>query len=247
MDSANLSRCGDYGVLTHSELPDPYVLGKHTVPLKRDVADTEQDRFTTNYFLPDGSFGSLSNGSYMTPAGDKANLLSGEYELANGEKGNIYDEDPADKPETSELPMPTPWTSQGVGSAIPGSELGTTTAKAELTSASAMSAQSMTIKSSSASTSISNSSLVTSTASSILYGTITYSVTATISTGGGYDFPTANWTVGGPTATGTSGASLVTTLTSSPNVPFISMAAASFICCFAPSLLISAIAALAVG
>ena len=53
-----------------------------------------------------------------------ANLLTGEYTLANGHKGNIYSLHEAAKPDTANLPMPTPYTSKGVGSAIPASALG---------------------------------------------------------------------------------------------------------------------------
>ncbi|KPI42185.1 uncharacterized protein AB675_5544 [Cyphellophora attinorum] len=82
------------------------------------------DRFTTSYFLPDGSYGSASNGSYRTPQGDTANLITGEYHMQDGTVGNMYDESPADKPESSDLPLPTPYTSAGVGAAIPASQLG---------------------------------------------------------------------------------------------------------------------------
>ncbi|KAL2434740.1 hypothetical protein ABEF95_006627 [Exophiala dermatitidis] len=82
------------------------------------------DRFTTNYYLPDGSYGSISSGNYTTPAGDHANLITGTYELANGQTGNIYEEDPIEQPNTSTLLLPTPFTSSGVGSAIPASQVG---------------------------------------------------------------------------------------------------------------------------
>ncbi|KAL2434749.1 hypothetical protein ABEF95_005082 [Exophiala dermatitidis] len=82
------------------------------------------DRFTTNYYLPDGSYGSISSGNYTTPAGDHANLITGTYELANGQTGNIYEEDPIEQPNTSTLLLPSPFTSSGVGSAIPASQVG---------------------------------------------------------------------------------------------------------------------------
>ncbi|OQV03766.1 hypothetical protein CLAIMM_08768 isoform 2 [Cladophialophora immunda] len=82
------------------------------------------DRFTTDYYLPDGSYGSISSGNYTTPNGDYANLITGSYRLANGQTGNIYQGDTLEEPNTSTLPMPTPWTSKGVGSAIPASEVG---------------------------------------------------------------------------------------------------------------------------
>ncbi|OAP63359.1 hypothetical protein AYL99_02586 [Fonsecaea erecta] len=82
------------------------------------------DKFTTNYYLPDGSYGSITSGNYTTPNGDYANLITGTYRLANGQTGNIYQGDTLEEPNTSTLLMPTPWTSKGVGSAIPASDLG---------------------------------------------------------------------------------------------------------------------------
>ncbi|RMZ80338.1 hypothetical protein DV738_g2912, partial [Chaetothyriales sp. CBS 135597] len=83
------------------------------------------DKFTTNYFLSDGSHGTVSNGSYETADGGWANLVTGEYSLTDGTQGNIYANDPANAPDSNSVPVPTPFTSSGVGSAIPGSELGT--------------------------------------------------------------------------------------------------------------------------
>ncbi|KAL5317032.1 hypothetical protein ACEPPN_016085 [Leptodophora sp. 'Broadleaf-Isolate-01'] len=79
------------------------------------------DRFTTNFFLPDGSHGTVVGGIYTSGNGDVANLESGEYTLASGQKGNIY---PADRPDTATLPMPSQFTGTGVGSAIPANSLG---------------------------------------------------------------------------------------------------------------------------
>jgi hypothetical protein len=50
--------------------------------------------------------------------------VSGDIALANGQKGNIYSDLPQAKPVTSLLAVPSPWTSKGVGTAIPDSELG---------------------------------------------------------------------------------------------------------------------------
>ncbi len=50
--------------------------------------------------------------------------MSGDITLANGQKENIYSDTPQAKPVTSLLPVPTPWTSKGLGSAIPDSQLG---------------------------------------------------------------------------------------------------------------------------
>jgi len=82
------------------------------------------DKFTTNYFLPDGSYGTVVGGSYTSSGGDKANLETGYYTLANGQTGNIYSNDPAAKPNTAALPMPSQFTASGVGSAVPISSLG---------------------------------------------------------------------------------------------------------------------------
>lgn len=85
---------------------------------------THQDRFTTNYFFADGSYGSITTGNYTTPAGDHANLITGDYECANGQSGNIYQGQTIVEPNTTTLTVPTPWTSSGVGSAIPASAVG---------------------------------------------------------------------------------------------------------------------------
>jgi hypothetical protein len=82
------------------------------------------DRFTTNYFLPDGSYGTIVGGSYATSSGDSTNLISGDYTLKDGTKGNIYANNEAAKPNTATLHLPAQFTSQGVGSAIPASALG---------------------------------------------------------------------------------------------------------------------------
>ncbi|OCT49071.1 hypothetical protein CLCR_05023 [Cladophialophora carrionii] len=82
-----------------------------------------KDKFTTDYYLQDGSYGSIISGNYTTPDGGQANLITGNYRLANGQRGNIY-QDSLDEPNTASLPIPTPWTSSGVGSAIPASQVG---------------------------------------------------------------------------------------------------------------------------
>ena len=86
--------------------------------------DSSQDRFTTDFFLVDGSYGTIANGSFNTTTGNQANLITGSFQLANGSTGNIYSAASTEMPNTSKLPIPTPWTSSGVGSAIPGSQLG---------------------------------------------------------------------------------------------------------------------------
>lgn len=82
------------------------------------------DRFTTNYYLPDTSFGTLSMGTYNSRLGDAANLTSGDFVLKNGTHGNIYASNPSLKPDASTLPLPTQFTASGVGPAIPASALG---------------------------------------------------------------------------------------------------------------------------
>jgi hypothetical protein len=82
------------------------------------------DEYTTNYFLPDNSYGTLVGGAYNSSAGDVANLQTGDYVLASGKKGNIYSDNEAAKPNTLSLPIPSQWTSGGLGSAIPASGLG---------------------------------------------------------------------------------------------------------------------------
>ncbi|TAQ86457.1 hypothetical protein B7494_g5231 [Chlorociboria aeruginascens] len=82
------------------------------------------DKFTTNFFLPDGSYGTIVGGAYTSSRGDKANLESGNYTLADGTTGNIYQDDASAKPDTATLPIPAQFTGSGVGSAIPASALG---------------------------------------------------------------------------------------------------------------------------
>ena len=76
------------------------------------------DKFTTNYKLADGSWGSLTSGAYNSN-GQEVNLLSGDYQ-----GGNIYSAAPQDKPNTATLSVPPQYTGTGVGAAIPASELG---------------------------------------------------------------------------------------------------------------------------
>ncbi|KEF61438.1 uncharacterized protein A1O9_03004 [Exophiala aquamarina CBS 119918] len=83
------------------------------------------DRFTTNYYLPDGSYGSITTGIYHCASGGSANLFTGDYSLPNGQSGNLYGQDPSEQPHTSTLHLPTPYTSSGIGSAIPATEVGT--------------------------------------------------------------------------------------------------------------------------
>ena len=81
------------------------------------------DRFTTNYFLPDGSYGTVVGGAYTSRNGDVANLETGEYTLIDGQRGNIYPSG-VEKPDIATLPLPTQFTGTGIGSAVPASSLG---------------------------------------------------------------------------------------------------------------------------
>ncbi|PQE20120.1 hypothetical protein CJF30_00001418 [Rutstroemia sp. NJR-2017a BBW] len=82
------------------------------------------DQFTTNYFLPDNSYGTLVGGSYTSSSGAHADLASGNFTKADGTTGNIYSADPGSAPNTATLPIPSQYTASGVGSAIPASALG---------------------------------------------------------------------------------------------------------------------------
>ncbi|CAF9935434.1 MAG: hypothetical protein ALECFALPRED_006391 [Alectoria fallacina] len=81
------------------------------------------DNYTTNFFLPGGSYGQVHDGSYTSTDGSTANLLTGNYTLGNGSSGNIYGT-PATPPNTATLTLPTQDTASGVGSAIPLTALG---------------------------------------------------------------------------------------------------------------------------
>ena len=84
----------------------------------------KQDKFTTNYVLPDGAYGTVVTGNY-TASNGIANLLSGDYTLSDGTAGNVYGSASSpSKPDTATLTVPTQYTAAGVGSAIPLSALG---------------------------------------------------------------------------------------------------------------------------
>lgn len=89
-----------------------------------DLADTTKDHFTTNYFLPDGSYGNIFSGNYTSASGGTANLINGNFSLPTGEIGNIYSSVPSARPNTAALLVPTPWTSRGIGTAISASQVG---------------------------------------------------------------------------------------------------------------------------
>jgi len=79
-----------------------------------------QDRFTTNFFFPDGSTGSLHDGTYnATTPPQRVNLLTGKS-LSEPNMPNLYGAAGPSEP----LSPPPVYTSPGVGSAIPVSQLG---------------------------------------------------------------------------------------------------------------------------
>ena len=108
------------------EIPRAILLGKFTDVLLPSFScarsDFKKDTFTTDYFLPDNSYGNIASGNYTLASGEM-NLITGDFtKFPNQATGNIYS--PGESPNTSTLPMPTPWTSKGVGTAIPASEVG---------------------------------------------------------------------------------------------------------------------------
>ncbi|KAI9863737.1 MAG: hypothetical protein M1824_006334 [Vezdaea acicularis] len=82
------------------------------------------DRFTTNYFLPDGSYGSIDTGLYTGSDGSNANLIDGSYTLKDGVTGNVYKDASISALNIATLTLPKPFTGTGIGSAIPANELG---------------------------------------------------------------------------------------------------------------------------
>lgn len=80
------------------------------------------DKFTTNFGFADGSWGSLTTGEYQS-GNNKANLLTGEFS-SSGQEGNLYSASPDAKPNTATLDIPPQFTGTGVGSAVPGGQLG---------------------------------------------------------------------------------------------------------------------------
>jgi len=82
------------------------------------------DKFTTHYAFPDGSWGSLTDGTYTTSEGT-ADLINGNYTKTTGETGDIYAAAPEDKPNTATLSIPPQWTATGVGPALQPTEMAT--------------------------------------------------------------------------------------------------------------------------
>ena len=84
-----------------------------------------QDNYTTNYYLPGGSYGQIVSGCYTASDGSTANLISGNYTLSDGTTGNIYGSPSSpSKPNTATLDIPTQYTASGSISAIPVTALG---------------------------------------------------------------------------------------------------------------------------
>lgn len=83
----------------------------------------QDNRFTTNYFLPNSATGNVDSGSYIGPDGSTANFLSGNYTKADGSSGNLYPG--SAPPNTATLDLPTAFsTASGIGSGIAATALG---------------------------------------------------------------------------------------------------------------------------
>jgi hypothetical protein len=87
------------------------------------VADTDKlkDKFTTNFYLPDGSYGNIHDESYESALGIKVNMVNGAVE---GSANNIYANAQSSKPSTASMDVPAQYTASGVGNAIPQSSVG---------------------------------------------------------------------------------------------------------------------------
>lgn len=90
--------------------------------LAENTLNLVQDNYTTNYFLPGGSYGQIVSGNYSSD-GSVANLVNGDFTLVDGTSGNIYGSS-LSKPDTAALAIPTQYTASGSGSAIPVTALG---------------------------------------------------------------------------------------------------------------------------
>lgn len=66
----------------------------------------------------------MTSGIYNYSTGGHVNLITGEYQMVDGSQGNIYTGTSVDPPNTSTLQLPVPFTSTGIGSAIPATEVG---------------------------------------------------------------------------------------------------------------------------
>ena len=147
-----------------------------------------QDKFTTNFFLPDNSYGTIVTGSYTPSEGGSVNLLSGNYTLVNGTSGNVYGSDSAAKPNTATLTIPTQYTASGVGSAIPASALGaeityTTTILGTTIAPTTLPAETVTVTPTAIGSTTPVATLMTEAATTVL-GTTIPPTTVTITTNG---------------------------------------------------------------
>ena len=130
-----------------------------------------QDRFTTNYYMPDGSYGNIVSGIYTLASG-KVNLLTGNFTLySSGRSGDLYGA--GQSPQTSTLPMPTPWTSTGEGTAIPASEVGETS---NYTASSSMASHTTTLPVSDVPTFTSNPAPTETRTATVIHGNAARSV-----------------------------------------------------------------------
>jgi len=124
-DTPRLEHCK---MLGRGGVQNSNVLGKCLLHmLVYTLTWTLQDKYTTNVYFPDGTYGNVNSALFNTSEGDRIDLNYGDYTLKDGMKGNIYNGNMSTmKPDTSTLSLPSPWTSSGVGSAIPATGLGTT-------------------------------------------------------------------------------------------------------------------------
>jgi len=181
------------------------------------------DRFTTNYFLPDGSHGTVVGGSYVSSAGDTANLETGDYTLVNGTTGNIYSSNPVAKPNTATLPLPSQFTASGVGSAIPVNSLGSQITLTYTTTLPASTLPAQTISPTTiAGAVVSETILLPMTISTQISNSIVLSVQAVTSLS-----PTTEpaKTIPGSTISGSSVAAVVTVVTTTTEVSGVSASA----------------------
>ncbi|OJJ50099.1 hypothetical protein ASPZODRAFT_139426 [Penicilliopsis zonata CBS 506.65] len=95
------------------------------------------DPFTTNVHFADGWYGTIATGTFTSPTGDTVNLLTGTVTQTTNSNNNSNDNSDNKStvsniyegntpPNTQTMDIPLPWTSKGVGSAIPASVLATT-------------------------------------------------------------------------------------------------------------------------
>lgn len=76
----------------------------------------------------------MASGRYNYSTGGHVNLITGDYQMIDGSQGNIYAGTSVDPPNTSTLQLPVPFTSTGIGSAIPATEVGSSASYPSATS-----------------------------------------------------------------------------------------------------------------